>query len=156
MSKNVTQPSFNPPPLVTQPKFNQQSIDNYPPPPPPKMNNYPPPPPPRFNPPPLLRQSGYNENYIYSSNSREINYIFYFYIFLIIVFILGLIMLGVSYFNLYDLRQNNKNNSQKDAIEKWNKVYFVSMLIVIIPILILTFSVCFKSPLTCMAFAILR
>jgi hypothetical protein len=174
MSKNMTQLSFNPPPLVTQPRFNQPSINNYPPPPPPKfnppppppkINNYPPPPPPRFNPPPLLRQPGYNENKIsynenhkqsYKSISPEIDYIFYFYIFLLIVFILGLIMLVISYFNLNRLRQNNKNNSQKDVIEKWNKVFVVSTFIVVIPLIILISTVCFKSPLSCMAFAMIR
>lgn len=159
ISKNVKDLSFNPPPLVTQPKFRQQSVNNYPPsPPPPKMNNRFDIPPKinYFNPPPLVRQSAYNTNT--SENKLDyVDYMIYITYGFIIMFVIGLIMSGISYLTLNNLQKNDKDDKDnKDNIAKWNQIFFISMILVMIPLLILLFMVCSKSPLSCLGLSMIR
>ena len=147
ISKNVTQSRFNYPP---------------PPPPPPTRFNDLPPPPPKFNKPTLVRQNAYNEypkqssqnSFSNRSNYTETDYLLYITYGFIIMFVVGLIMSIVSYYRLDSLNKNPKDN--KDKITKWNQIYFTSIILVMIPLLITIFMVCAKSPMSCVGLFLLR
>ena len=75
----------------------------------------------------------------------------------IIMFVIGLIMSGISYLTLNNLQKNDKDDKDnKDNIAKWNQIFFISMLLVMIPLLILLFMVCSKSPLSCLGLSMIR
>jgi Na+/H+ antiporter NhaC len=128
--KNVKQSSFIPPP---PPKINNRFNI------PPKINY--------LEPSPLVRESAKNKlDYV-----DIMLYIAYGFI---SMFVLGMIMFGVSYFQLKSLEKNNKDN--KDNIAKWNKIYVISLILIFIPLLILLFMICSKSPLSCIGLGMIR
>jgi hypothetical protein len=155
MNKYPSPPNYPPPRMNKYP-----SPPNYPP--PPKMNKYPSPP----NYPPPTRMNNYssttnttlspkNHSTLYKSKSWE-DYLFFFYIFLMIIFLLSIVMIFVSSHQINLLTRMNEDGSQKDNLKKWNTIYFISMVLVMIPLLIFLFVVCSKSPLSCLGLSMIR